>query len=625
MILSIDLGTTAVKAALVSEGKVMQAASEATNAYVRPGEQDVSRILAALNDAFASLDPSLLSKVASICIADQMHGIVMWGKDNKISRLVTWEDRRVPLHLLASLNREILKASEAAANPSPPFVHQGYGIATLASMIYEELKGGHDQSASALVSLPLSGFTAAGTIGTWLSHALTTKATTSPSDESESSVFMEVTDAASFGALDLASNSFLLDAVAAGIASAVVADTADGGAKEQEEKARAEAKTHLNRILGSVKVVSAVSNNKGRPLDLKKALKDCDLTVLEATFGGSAAAASRSSLRPSQYVQLSVGDHPASVAGALSLVNPPSDGRTVFLNCGTSLQAACLVTRSEMTTAASSSSTLPDGCEIRPLFRTPGSAASGGESKEEKEKEEGAAAPLLLLAASMNGGNVLAGLAERYRVNAGAGAGDAGSSLDAAFAALEEEALKILLAAADDEAEGSGCISSIRWPDSNDSSSAAAGSWPHPSLVLSSAEKEVRFDPRVALERRVLLSVAENRGSSASSPLPSASPATPVDGAVYACAALAVLHNACALMLPRLVWTAPTAPTASTATTTMTTIILTGSAFAKSNTMKRAADILFKRLLGGAYRLVYLSDEEAASCGAIGAATLGAE
>jgi FGGY family of carbohydrate kinases, N-terminal domain len=577
-ILSVDLGTTAAKVGVVQDGKILQASSAATHSYVVESagegrkEQEAPKILGAVQDALTSLEKALLASVHKICIADQMHGICFWrtGEEGTVSRLGTWEDRRVPLHLLASVNRMIAKAS--AGNPSPSFLHPGYGMATLASLLFEELVSPGASPALLKGHSLLSGhFNAAGTIGAWLVHHLS-----EPSPDGK--VLIEVTDAASWGAFDLDTGCFLLEAVASGVADAVV----ESGSSMTREEARSKTSECLTRIFGNIKVVSASASlsltDSPAPTVGRSLRADC---FLGSFFRGCPT--------PPMMVQLSVGDHPASIVGALMLVKNKLEGqqagRVVFVNCGTSLQAAVLVSDDDLKVI--SSSPLPDGCEVRPLFRM--TESSLGKAK-------------ILLAASMNGGNVLAGLAHRYRAASAAASGDSSAiTLDEAYAALEAKASKLL------EIKEHG--TKIHWPTVAET----GGAWPYPSLsVLSpdgSEQAPTRFHPRVLPERRAILDVKE-KGKDENTSVVVASP--PATGASYACASLSLLFNACSLMLPEAVWRATDEPIA---------IVLTGSAFAKSRTLNKAAEILFDHLLGaGLYRIVHLTEEEAASCGALGAA-----
>uniref|UniRef100_A0A7N5KCH9 Sedoheptulokinase n=1 Tax=Ailuropoda melanoleuca TaxID=9646 RepID=A0A7N5KCH9_AILME len=91
--LGIDLGTTSVKAALVEAvpgdptGFVVLAscaraaraeAAQSAAAGPQGQEQDVSRIIQALNECLAALPRQLLQEVCGIGVSGQMHGVMFW-------------------------------------------------------------------------------------------------------------------------------------------------------------------------------------------------------------------------------------------------------------------------------------------------------------------------------------------------------------------------------------------------------------------------------------------------------------------------------------------------------------------------------------------------------------------
>uniref|UniRef100_A0A8D2N7V4 Sedoheptulokinase n=1 Tax=Zonotrichia albicollis TaxID=44394 RepID=A0A8D2N7V4_ZONAL len=91
-VLGIDLGTTSVKAALVTGTErglaLAQSCSRETQAYSdSPGaaaqgmEQDVQKIIKALNECLAALPQQQLQQVTHIGISGQMHGVVFWKSD----------------------------------------------------------------------------------------------------------------------------------------------------------------------------------------------------------------------------------------------------------------------------------------------------------------------------------------------------------------------------------------------------------------------------------------------------------------------------------------------------------------------------------------------------------------
>uniref|UniRef100_A0A8B9TQ98 Sedoheptulokinase n=1 Tax=Anas platyrhynchos TaxID=8839 RepID=A0A8B9TQ98_ANAPL len=129
-VLGIDLGTTSVKAALLvgtGRGHVVAAScsreTQAHTSSLEAGpqgmEQNVQRIITALNECLAALPQQQLQRVSHIGISGQMHGIVFWKRDQgcrwtecgtsptfepeEVSHLVTWQDGRCSPAFLASL------------------------------------------------------------------------------------------------------------------------------------------------------------------------------------------------------------------------------------------------------------------------------------------------------------------------------------------------------------------------------------------------------------------------------------------------------------------------------------------------------------------------------------------
>ncbi|KAF6094854.1 hypothetical protein HJG60_011933 [Phyllostomus discolor] len=92
--LGIDLGTTSVKAAVLEaapddpSGFVVlascvraaraEAAAQSAAAGSQAREQDVSRIIQALNECLAALPRQQLRKVCGIGVSGQMHGVLFW-------------------------------------------------------------------------------------------------------------------------------------------------------------------------------------------------------------------------------------------------------------------------------------------------------------------------------------------------------------------------------------------------------------------------------------------------------------------------------------------------------------------------------------------------------------------
>ena len=120
-ILGIDIGTTSIKASLLSHNtrEVIENVRRETNANISDKntsfvEQDVTKILSVLQHALGQLSPQLLARVNRIGICGQMHGCVLWKRGycmakswdtskNNASNLITWEDRRCTNEFLATL------------------------------------------------------------------------------------------------------------------------------------------------------------------------------------------------------------------------------------------------------------------------------------------------------------------------------------------------------------------------------------------------------------------------------------------------------------------------------------------------------------------------------------------
>ncbi|XP_070591526.1 sedoheptulokinase [Erythrolamprus reginae] len=147
-ILGIDLGTTSVKVALVEKTnkgpsliasctKPVQANVPIQDAQLRENEQDVHRIVEALNSCLVTLSAALTQRVCCIGISGQMHGVMFWeaGKGgrwtesegrwafqpDKVSCLITWQDGRCSPQFLSSLPEPRSHLSMSS----------GYGCATV--------------------------------------------------------------------------------------------------------------------------------------------------------------------------------------------------------------------------------------------------------------------------------------------------------------------------------------------------------------------------------------------------------------------------------------------------------------------------------------------------------------
>ncbi|XP_072796427.1 sedoheptulokinase isoform X3 [Vicugna pacos] len=151
--LGIDLGTTSVKVALVEAAPgdpsgfvVLASCARAARAEVaaqsaaagpQGQEQDVRRIIQALNECLAALPRQQLRKVCGIGVSGQMHGVMFWKtgqgcewteggaapvfEPRAVSQLVTWQDGRCSSKFLASLPQPESHLSVAT----------GFGCATI--------------------------------------------------------------------------------------------------------------------------------------------------------------------------------------------------------------------------------------------------------------------------------------------------------------------------------------------------------------------------------------------------------------------------------------------------------------------------------------------------------------
>ena len=110
-VLGIDIGTSSVKAVLIKENTVIEEHSEPTNAQIASeveggDEQNVQKIFDTLERVLQKFPTELLKSVSRLGICGQMHGVVLW-KDNvklsekgqinvasDVSSLITWQDNR---------------------------------------------------------------------------------------------------------------------------------------------------------------------------------------------------------------------------------------------------------------------------------------------------------------------------------------------------------------------------------------------------------------------------------------------------------------------------------------------------------------------------------------------------
>lgn len=99
MFLGIDIGTSGVKAVLLSETGVVMAQATAELTVSRPqpmwSEQDPADWWTATETAVARLDPGLRAQVRGIGLAGQMHGATLLGADDRPLRpAILWNDGR---------------------------------------------------------------------------------------------------------------------------------------------------------------------------------------------------------------------------------------------------------------------------------------------------------------------------------------------------------------------------------------------------------------------------------------------------------------------------------------------------------------------------------------------------
>lgn len=126
LVLGVDLGTTTVKACLVSSegGSAVSSLSRETKATLASdlgslgSEQDAHRICTALQFCLSQLPKEQLARVTRVAVSGQMHGVVLWRRDSGwkrnafgrfdvdvVSALYTWQDGRCSASFLESLPR----------------------------------------------------------------------------------------------------------------------------------------------------------------------------------------------------------------------------------------------------------------------------------------------------------------------------------------------------------------------------------------------------------------------------------------------------------------------------------------------------------------------------------------
>ena len=99
MFLGLDIGTSGVKAVILSESGALEAEGQAPLSVSRPhplwSEQDPDDWVAATHAAVLALPATLRAKVAGVGLAGQMHGATLLGADDRPLRpAILWNDGR---------------------------------------------------------------------------------------------------------------------------------------------------------------------------------------------------------------------------------------------------------------------------------------------------------------------------------------------------------------------------------------------------------------------------------------------------------------------------------------------------------------------------------------------------
>lgn len=392
--LGIDLGTTAIKAAIVDRlaGTVLASASKSTNAYDASAcarspdperkEQDVHVICSSIEAAVAELPAEIVAKCSHIALCDQMHGVVLWRSTDLVaSRLITWEDGRCNSDWLAGVNSTIWAASRGETTP----LFSGYGCATLTWLLEHQAE----------LFVGSRAFDRAGTIGSYVAARLTRagSGSSSPSASSPGLGYIDATDAASWGCFDAVEGCWN---------------------KELAGKLHAGLPGLLPVVVPAGTVVGTVSHG-------------CD-----SVGGGGRPRTSPFAALAGKPVTVSIGDHPAGVVSVLDWARrrqrpEPEPGRgdgrgaIAIVNIGTSAQIALVDGPSASilnssaapppTSVASavrlgSMGRLPDGCEVRPFPATAAAVAASVSNSHGSVSSQPQG--VMLVGASRNGGNLLA-------------------------------------------------------------------------------------------------------------------------------------------------------------------------------------------------------------------------
>jgi xylulokinase len=122
--LGLDIGTSAVKAALVDDSGAVVAEARASLGVSRPqplwSEQDPADWWAAVNDAVIQLDPGLRRRIRAVGLSGQMHGAVLLDSARQVLRpAILWNDGRCAVECDELLAREP-RAHALTGNPILP-------------------------------------------------------------------------------------------------------------------------------------------------------------------------------------------------------------------------------------------------------------------------------------------------------------------------------------------------------------------------------------------------------------------------------------------------------------------------------------------------------------------------
>jgi sedoheptulokinase len=129
--IGIDLGTTKVAIVVVNEtGIVLEVVSRMHHSKLEttvPGaaEQDAEKIFACVRDMLQELPQHIHQEIGAVGITGQMHSLLIRGRE-KLSPLITWQDRRCGKELITEFNRV-----------SGLSLHEGFGGLTLARLAAE--------------------------------------------------------------------------------------------------------------------------------------------------------------------------------------------------------------------------------------------------------------------------------------------------------------------------------------------------------------------------------------------------------------------------------------------------------------------------------------------------------